>query len=333
MPETLSQFIRLSSGWHQLWLLMVSTLVFMMSTAPLEIQRRLINDALRGHDYRPIVVLAALYAALALGEGVLKLIMNMYRAWISEHAVRSLRRSIDALLDGRSAPQDKGEASDETKGIGVSMILAEAEPIGGFVGSSVSEPLLQAGILVSILAYMLYLQPVMALIALAVLSPQIILVPLVQRSINSRVKQKIKTLRKVSVTVTAATPGDEPQVQRRRIDRVLDLNLGVFGLKFSTNFAMNLLTHLGIAGIFALGGWFVVQGEIEAGTIVAFAAGLTKITDPWRDLIAWYREMNVARAKYALLAKGVRTMLAPGTAGDDIPAPDREPNARIGIER
>ncbi len=306
VPETFTGFIRASSGWHQLWLLIVSTLVFLMSTAPLEVQRRLINDALKGNEYEPILILAVIYALLALGEGVLKLVMNMYRAWISENAVRSLRRSIDALLNGRAAHQ--GEA-DQT-GLGVSMILAEAEPIGGFVGSSVSEPILQAGILCSVLAYMIYLQPMMALVALAVFSPQVIFLPLVQRAINSRVRQKIKTLRKVSIAVTTETVNEDPQVQRRRIDRVLDLNLGIFKLKFSSSFAMNLLTHLGTASVLGLGGWYVVQGETEIGTVVAFASGLAKITDPWRDLVAWYREMHVARAKYFLFSTAVQQLLA-----------------------
>ena len=34
------------------------------------------------------------------------------------------------------------------------MILAEAEPIGGFAGDSVSEPLLQGGVLLTVFAYM-----------------------------------------------------------------------------------------------------------------------------------------------------------------------------------
>ena len=39
------------------------------------------------------------------------------------------------------------------------MILDEVEPIGGFIGVSVSEPLLQGGILVSVIGYMLFLEP------------------------------------------------------------------------------------------------------------------------------------------------------------------------------
>jgi ABC-type multidrug transport system fused ATPase/permease subunit len=304
VPMTLWGFVRHSSGWHQLWLLVISTLVFLASTAPLEVQRRLVNEATNGDSYRPIILLALTYAGLALVEGVLKLAMNMYRAWISEHAVRSLRRSVQALLDGRT-PREAGE----TQGVGVSMILAEAEPIGGFVGSSVSEPLLQAGILMSVLAYMIYLQPLMALVAVAVFSPQIALVPFVQRAINTRVRSRIRTLRRVSIAVTGGAV-DDPLEQRRRINKVLRLNLSIFRLKFSLNFLMNLLTHWGTAGILALGGWYVVNGETEIGTVVAFVSGLAKITDPWRDLINWYREMNVTRTKYVLLASTVHGLLA-----------------------
>lgn len=304
LPSRLSGFILQVSGWHQLWLLLVSTAVFLLSTAPLEIQRRIVNDAFGAGSFQPILLLACAYAGVALGEGAMKLLMNMYRAWVSEHAVRSLRRTVHAAIDGRSIERQ----AEDSRGIGASMILAEAEPVGGFVGSSVSEPILQAGILVSVLAYMTYLHPMMALVALAVFAPQMLLVPLVQRAINERVRMKIRTLRKVTVAVTAAddTPIAE---QRRRFDRVYQLNLWVFRLKFSTNFAMNLLTHLGVAGVLGLGGWYVVTGETEIGTVVAFVSGLGKITDPWRDLVAWYREMNVARAKYLMLADGVKTML------------------------
>jgi ABC-type multidrug transport system fused ATPase/permease subunit len=304
VPMTLWGFVRLSSGWHQLWLLVISSLVFLASTAPLEVQRRLVNEATSGTSFQPIMILALVYAGLALFEGILKLAMNMYRAWISEHAVLSLRRSVQALLDGRN-PRETGE----TQGVGVSMILAEAEPIGGFVGSSVSEPLLQAGILLTVLAYMLYLQPLMALVALAVFSPQFALVPVVQRAINTRVRRRIRTLRRVSVAVAGGAE-DDPLEQRRRINQVLRLNLGIFRLKFSLNFAMNLLTHMGTAGILALGGWYVVNGESEIGTVVAFVSGLARITDPWRDLINWYREMNVTRTKYVLLARTVHGLLA-----------------------
>jgi hypothetical protein len=42
----------------------------------------------------------------------------------------------------------------QQQGIGMSIILAEAEPVGGFVGMSISEPLMQIGTLATVFAYM-----------------------------------------------------------------------------------------------------------------------------------------------------------------------------------
>jgi hypothetical protein len=47
----------------------------------------------------------------------------------------------------------------------MSIILTEAEPVGGFVGVSLSEPLMQAGTLATVFVYMIVLQPWMALLS------------------------------------------------------------------------------------------------------------------------------------------------------------------------
>jgi hypothetical protein len=63
-----------------------------------------------------------------------------------------LRRRVHVLVSSTSA----ASSSPEAEGIQASMIVAEVESIGGFVGGSVSEPLLQGGILLSVLAYMIH---------------------------------------------------------------------------------------------------------------------------------------------------------------------------------
>ena len=78
-----------------------------------------------------------------------KLALNIYRAWVSEDAVRSLRKTL----------RDAGHGDGSETGTHAAMVVAEAEPIGGFVGMAISEPLLQAGILVSVIGYMTFLEP------------------------------------------------------------------------------------------------------------------------------------------------------------------------------
>ena len=187
------------------------------------------------------------------------------------------------------------------------MTLSEAEPIGAFVGSSVSEPLLQGGIPISVFAYMVYLQPMMALVAFGVFFPQSVIVPIMQRALNRRVSVRIWTLRKISTgLVEDESRGSlSLELQNRQVGRVFDLNMGIYKIKFSLNFVMNILQYAGLAGILGLGGVLVTTGKTDIGTVVAFAAGLAKINDPWGDLVTWYRDLHVTNERYRLISSAL----------------------------
>jgi ABC-type multidrug transport system fused ATPase/permease subunit len=306
LPHAIFGYVWRVSGRHQILLALLSIIVFLLSAIPLELQRRIVNDAIHAGAIAPIAWLALGYAGVALAEGAFKLALNMYRGWVSENAVRHLRKTIHALAD-----ELPGEYhAPDVEGVEVSMILSEAEPIGGFVGISMSEPLLQGGVLLSVFGYMLYLQPEIALVSLVVFSPQLIFVPLMQHAINRRVHERIQILRDVSGGLIEAAHNHDGRhgAQGGRIDRIFTLNMGIYKLKFSMNFLMNLMHHLGIAAVLAVGGWYAVTGRVEVGTVVAFISGLAKVNDPWGDLVNWFREMTVSGVKYRLLADAVERL-------------------------
>jgi ABC-type transport system involved in cytochrome bd biosynthesis fused ATPase/permease subunit len=180
ISKSFPSFIWRTSGNHQIWLAVLSAVVFGLTAAPLEIQRRVVNDAYKGGQFSAIVVLAGVYLAVSLSSGLTKLALNVYRNRVGENVVRDLRTSIDRQIRIDVTQQKAAEA----QGVEVSLVVAETEPVGQFVGSAASEPTLQGGILLSILGYMIYLQPLMALVVLGVLSPQFVFVPLMQRAIN-----------------------------------------------------------------------------------------------------------------------------------------------------
>jgi len=204
---------------------------------------------------------------------------------------------------------DEGRLA-ETQGVEVSLVLNEAEPIGAFVGISISEPLLQGGLLLSVFGYMVYLNPLMAVVAFAVFTPQLVFVPLMQRAINRRVGTRIRVLRQISAGIIGEPGGgaDAGSPQDGRIQSVFALNMGILELKFSMNFLMNMMHHIGLAAILALGGYYVVTGKTEIGTVVAFVSGLAQVNDPWGDLVNWYRDLKVTQTKYDLIVRAL-TML------------------------
>jgi ABC-type multidrug transport system fused ATPase/permease subunit len=148
----------------------------------------------------------------------------------------------------------------------------------------------------------------MAVLSLAVFSPQLVFVPLLQAAINRRAAARIRTLRDVSGEIVGATPGDAALalVQGGRIDHVFRLDMGIYKLKFSMNFLMNLMHHLGVATALGVGGWYAAQGRLEVGTVVAFVSGLAKVNDPWGDIVNWFREMTVVGMRYQLVADAMR---------------------------
>ena len=287
LPQTIMGYVFRYSVKHQIGLAALSVAVFTLSAIPLELQRRIINDAIKSGASDTILLLAVAYAGVALTQQGFKLILNVYRGWVSEAAVRRLRRTLEVLPEGQT----------HVTGTRVAMMVDEALPIGGFVGMSVSEPLLQGGILASVIGYMVFLEPYMALLSLAFLAPQMIFVPLMQRAINHRAEARIKTIRQVSSDMIGTGIAVDAQ-----IDRVFSLNMGIYKIKYSMNLLMNLMHYFAVAVALGVGGWFAVAGRIEVGTVVAIVVGLGKLNDPWGDLVSWGREFSVVSVKYRLFA-------------------------------
>jgi ABC-type multidrug transport system fused ATPase/permease subunit len=70
-----------------------------------------------------------------------------------------------------------------------------------------------------------------------------------------------------------------------RIDRVLQLNIGIYKFKFSMNFLMNICSHLQVVAALLIGGWVVHTDQLEVGGVVAFISGAGRLNDPWGDLV------------------------------------------------
>ena len=318
LDRGLFRYVIRATGKHQLVIALLTIAVFLLEIVPLEIQRRAINDLVKHRDYRMIVVLCGAYLTAVLVQGGTKLILNVYRGWVGEWATRDLRHRVRLLASSASDASSTSEAT----GIQASMVVSEVEPIGGFVGGAISEPLLEGGILASVLAYMVHVDWRMGLSALALFVPQLIFVPLMQGAMNRRTQKRVKIIRRLSISVIDRPPPEAIEADDRRddqrIDLVFQLNVGILKLKFSMNFLMNLSTQLQIIAALLVGGWMVHQGDLEVGGIVAFISGIGKLADPWGDLVNWFRDVNLNLVKYRLMRDAVDYQLA---GADELPGP------------
>jgi ABC-type multidrug transport system fused ATPase/permease subunit len=308
MPGHVYGFVLAASGWHQLALVVLTVVVFLLEVVPLELQRRIVNDLVKDRAYQTIIVLCAVYVGTVLVQGGTKLVVNVYRSWVGERATRDLRRRVHLLVSSTAA----AASTTEAEGVQASMIVAEVEAIGGFTGGSVSEPLLQGGILCSVLAYMIHVDLWMAGTAFALFVPQLIFVPLMQGAMNRRTRARVRIIRLLSVSAVEGTRGDaaRDRADDERIQRIFELNMGIFRFKFTMNFLMNLSTQLQIIGALLVGGWAVYTDQLEVGGVVAFISGIGRITDPWGDLVNYFRDVNITQVKYRLVREAINQQAA-----------------------
>ena len=298
LPTGLFRYVWQEGRAQQVWLCVLAALVFPLSMVPLELQRRIIDQAIGNEDLRLLALLGAVYLAVVLVQGGLKYLLRFYRGVVSERAVRRLRRRMRT-----AAPQTEGARDgDRGRGETVSIVTAEAERVGGFIGESLSEPLLQIGIFASILGYMLVVEPPIAIVSLGFFVPQLVFVPLLQRAVNRRARRKVELVRELGELIVAP-PEDRGGRYRDRLDRVYRVRLQYYALKFLIKFLNNLMNQLAPLSVLMIGGYMVTTGATTVGTVVAFIDGFRRLADPSRELLAYYRLMAETQVQYRLIAR------------------------------
>ncbi len=85
----------------------------------------------------------------------------------------------------------------------------------------------------------------MALGAFALFIPQFFFVPLMQAAVNWRAGARVQVLRRLGIGVIDQTDG-RFHATKNGSTEPFDLDMGIFRLKFTMNFLMNLCTHLQI---------------------------------------------------------------------------------------
>lgn len=185
-----------------------------------------------------------------------------------------------------------------SRGQTVSIVASEVERVGGFVGEAFSEPILQGGILIAVLGYMLVVEPTIALISLCFFVPQILLVPMIQRFVNRRALRKVELVRELGEQIVDAVARDDYD---RTARRVYGVRISYYRWKFLSKLLTNFMNHLAPLSVLMVGGYLVINGETTVGTIVAFISGFERMADPSRQLIAYYRLASESQVQYRLI--------------------------------
>jgi ABC-type multidrug transport system fused ATPase/permease subunit len=206
MERSLFRYILKHTWRQQVLLLIVTAISFPLIYINLELPKRIVNGAIGGRNVPQeilgfeitqvsylMVLSVSLLTLIALNGGI-KYWLNVYRGIVGERMVRRLRFELNQALMRFPLPHFKKTSAGEI----IPMVTAETDPIGSFIGESISLPAFQGGLLLTYLTFIFVQDPWLGAAAVALYPPQVWLIPRLQRRINQLAKRRIQTTRELS---------------------------------------------------------------------------------------------------------------------------------------
>ncbi|MCB1744950.1 MAG: ABC transporter ATP-binding protein, partial [Gammaproteobacteria bacterium] len=215
MESSILRFIWAHSRRDQLLLVLFTVAGFPFLYLSLELPKIIINEAigganfpvtLFGHDLGQLQYLFALsgaFLATVLFNGGFKYFVNVYRGVVGERMLRRLRFVLYRNVLRFPMPQFRKLSQGEI----VSMISAETEPLGGYIGDAIALPAFQGGTLLIILIFMFVQDPLLGLAAISLYPLQTWLIPKLQRQVNLLKKERVKEVRRLSEHIGESVTG------------------------------------------------------------------------------------------------------------------------------
>lgn len=283
-------------------LIVLSLAVAALAAVPLKFQQLAINSMVESSDVAKLAWLCLGYFGAVMLGTALKFALNYKRSVLGERAVHMVRSRLYANHVKDTAADADGRPK---RGSLVTMLTSEAEAVGSFSGIAISAPLMLLGTLVSVLGFITVSQPWLGVMAIIVILPQVAVVTTIQGRINGKVKERVQALRDASDRLSES---DLKSIDPKIVEDfsvIFTVRRSIFFLKQSIKFALRSLSAIGAVGFLLVGGWLVIQGRTDVGTVVASLTGLTRIEGPWRELIGFFRTASTVRVQFGMLVKAV----------------------------
>ncbi|MDF1715931.1 MAG: cyclic nucleotide-binding domain-containing protein [Antarcticimicrobium sp.] len=275
----------------------------------LELPKRIINDAIGsqteivtfyGVDMAQVTFLAVLCTAFllaVLGHGLLKMRINTMKGVLSERMLRRFRYQLIARILRFPQPYFERVSQGEL----VSMITAESEPMGGLMGDAISQPVLQAGQMITILGFLFLQSFWFGVAAVSMIPLQGWLIPKLQRQINLLNKKRIQEVRVLAASIGESAAGASAlrvnggwryrmAAVTEQLGRLFDIRFEIYQKKFFMKFLNNFIGQMTPFFFFSIGGYLVLQGAVSLGALVAALAAYKDLSSPWKELLAYYNQ-------------------------------------------
>ena len=319
MEKSVFKYILRYSARQQVWMIIVSAFSFPLLYLFYELPKNIINGAITADPERfPVevfglelghvpflLVLCVAFLGLVIVNQGFKYYINVYKGLTGERMLRRLRYDLYSRVLRFPLPTFRNMSQGEI----IPMITQEVEPLGGFVGDAYSLPAFQGGQLLVILAFLFVQNPIMAAAAVSLYPLQVYIIPKLQTRVNALGKERVRLVRKLSDRIGESVQGaqevhvhDTSKYERanfsNRLGDIFEVRYRIYRQKFIIKFINNFIQQLGPFFFYSLGGYLVIIGSLDIGTLMAAIAAHKDLAAPWKELLRYYQMMEDSRIKY-----------------------------------
>ncbi|THB68892.1 MAG: ABC transporter ATP-binding protein, partial [Spirochaetaceae bacterium] len=306
IERPLKSWIISQNKWLQFILVMTAILAVFANVLPLELQKRIVNDAINLRKFDLLIFYCGIYLAAVVSASMLKYMINVLQNVIGQQAIANMRNALYRHILTLPLPFFR----QTQPGLVVAALTTELATAGDFVGMAIAIPVTNLLMLIGFGGYLFWLNPLLAAVTLSIYPVVLLLVPVLQKRVNIYNRRRVDAGRKVSGNIAESVSGIHEiqangafSIENRKFGQLVShlrririiWNLYRFAVKAVNSLFTNFSRFL----VFGLGGYLAINGRLELGALVAFLSAQEKLYDPWKELIRFYQAYQTASVTYS----------------------------------
>jgi ABC-type multidrug transport system fused ATPase/permease subunit len=306
VEKSLISWIVSQNKWLQLLLVITAFFAVLANVLPLEMQKRIVNDAINLQKFDLLISYCGIYLTAVIMASLLKYFSNILQNIIAQRTIADMRMALYRHI--LTIPLTFYRKTQP--GLVVAALSTELATAGTIVGMAIAVPVTNLLMLIVFAVYLFWLNPLLAVVTLSIYPVMLLLLPVLQKRVNNYNRKRVDAGRKVSGKVGESIAGiHEIQangsflIENQKFAYLVDhlrkiriiWNLYRFGVKAVNSLFTNFSRFL----VFALGGYLAINGRMELGALVAFLSAQDKLYDPCKELIRFYQAYQTAHVTYS----------------------------------
>lgn len=289
----------------QVILLFVIIIAVIARVLPLEMQKRIVNGAINLRKIDLLFLYCGIYLAAVVVASGLKFIISTLQNLISQKVLTDMRKELYHHI--LTIPLNFFRKTQP--GMVVSSLVTELASPSNFVGMAFGATISNILTLLAFTGYLLWLNPMLAILSLSVYPLVLFLLPVLQKRVNIANKRRVEVTRNLSNKIGESITGIHEiqgngayNIENRKFGRLADKLMKIrivwSGYRIGIKVANNFFVGLGPFIVFILGGFLVIKGRLDLGALVAFLSAQEKLYDPWKELIEFYQVYQDGKVNY-----------------------------------